>query len=154
VQWFRRAVEEPLPPSTPEPAPPGPMVDEVDRFINRTAGRLPGWAVVRSRWITDTLRAILEASTQEVGTVVLVTGMAGDYLPTTLARFAAIDEELRARPHRSGKSPEDHLRGQLDELLEAATAALAAVRDHDGDALATQSNFLRTKFTRSDLDLP
>lgn len=152
MRWFRRAADDR--PPQPDPVAPGRTIDEIDRYINRTAGRLPGWAVVRSRWITDTLRAILDASTQEVGTVVLVTGMAGDYLPTTLAAFAAIDENRRGEPHRSGRTPEEHLRGQLEELHEAATAALAAVRDHDGDALATQSNFLRTKFTRSDLDLP
>ena len=30
---------------------------------------------------------------------------------------------------------------------------LAAARSQDADALTTQGNFLRTKFTRSDLDL-
>ena len=42
---------------------------------------------------------------------------------------------------------------QLGALWEAASDVLHASRDRDADALITQGNFLRTKFTRSDLDL-
>ncbi len=153
MRWFRRE-EEPV--RLPEPPQPGPAVDEADRHINRSGGRLPVWATVRARWITDTLRAILDTTqkqTLEVSTVVLVTATAADYLPTTLDRYLAVDETQRDQPRADGRTPVDHLRDQLADLHAAATEALAAVRDRDADALMTQGAFLRTKFTRSDLDL-
>jgi hypothetical protein len=42
---------------------------------------------------------------------------------------------------------------QLDALEGAALAVLQASQQQDVDGLLTQGNFLRTKFTRSDLDL-
>ncbi|KUL28533.1 hypothetical protein [Actinoplanes awajinensis] len=154
MRWFRRLADPAAPtPAAQPPPPPGAGVDELDRFINRSAGRLPGWAVVQARWITDTLRAILDTTELEVTTVILVDGTAGDYLPTTLTAYLAVDESLRNRPRRDGRTPEQHLRDQLDDLHTAATTALSAVRDRDVDAMTTQSNFLRTKFSRSDLDL-
>jgi hypothetical protein len=156
VRWFRWAAGDRPPeiiePPASEPEPPS--VDELDRFINRSAGQLPGWAVVQARWITDTLRAILGTTDLEVTTLLLVDGTAGDYLPTTLRAYLAVDEGLRTQPRRDGRTPQQHLRAQLGDLHTAATTALAAVRDRDVDAMTTQSNFLKTKFSRSDLDLP
>ena len=42
---------------------------------------------------------------------------------------------------------------QLDSLQPSADAVLVAAREQDVDALVSQGNFLRTKFTGSDLDL-
>ncbi|MGK5682380.1 hypothetical protein [Actinoplanes sp. URMC 104] len=153
MRWFRR---EEKPVRAVEPPQPGPALDEADRRINRSAGQLPIWATVQARWITDTLRTILGTTQQqalEVSTVVLVTATVADYLPTTLDRYLAIDENQRDKPRADGRTPVDHLRDQLADLHAAATEALAAVRDRDADALTTQGAFLRTKFTRSDLDL-
>jgi hypothetical protein len=153
VRWFRRTdIDRPPPPV--DPPDPHAMITELDRLINRGAGGLPGWAVVQSRWISDTLRAIISSPPWETTIVLLVTGTAGDYLPTTLRSYLAVDEDARTRPRGDGRTPEDHLHDQLDDLHTAATSALAAVRDRDTDAMQTQSNFLRTKFSRSDLDLP
>lgn len=159
MRWFRRPADEPPPP------PPRPSddsaelrraLDTLDRYLNRSAGHIPGWAVVEARWITDTLRAIVDTSglrPLEVTTVLLVSGMTNDYLPTTIARYIAIDESLRDRPQRNGRTPTQHLRDQLGDLRLSATAGLAAARDQDVDALVTQGIFLRTKFSQSDLDL-
>jgi hypothetical protein len=66
--------------------------------------------------------------------------MLDDYLPTTL------------RTCQSAAAG-DALRGQLRSLTDAATDVLAAARQRDSDAIRTQSAFLDTKFSRSDLDL-
>jgi hypothetical protein len=42
---------------------------------------------------------------------------------------------------------------QLDALETSALGVLQAAQQQDVDALMTQGNFLRTKFSRSDLDL-
>jgi hypothetical protein len=161
VRWLRRAAEPERPdePVRPDKPPPDPAaaIDEADRLINRSAGQLPVAATVRSRCITDTLRAILGATQQqqnlEVGTMILITTTATDYLPTTLGRYLAVDQARRDEPQRGSRSPADHLKDQLFDLHTAATEALAAVRDRDVDALRTQGAFLSTKFHRSDLDL-
>ncbi|GLY07714.1 MULTISPECIES: hypothetical protein [Actinoplanes] len=155
MRWFRRTDADRDPsPAAVEPPDPAAMLDDLDRFINRGAAGLPGWAVVQARWITDTLRTITASTPLETTTMILVTGSAGDYLPTTLRAYLAVDEHLRDRPRGDGRTPDDLLHDQLADLHTAATSALAAVRDRDVDAMQTQSNFLRTKFTRSDLDLP
>ncbi|MEU8665222.1 hypothetical protein, partial [Actinoplanes philippinensis] len=90
MRWFRR----PGPPDVPRRPDPAAMIDDLDRFINRSSGGLPGWAVVEARWITDTLRAVLATPPVEVTTEILVTGTAGDYLPTTLRGSLAVGDEL------------------------------------------------------------
>jgi len=42
---------------------------------------------------------------------------------------------------------------QLGDLASAADDLLVAARSRDADALFAQGNFLRTKYSRSDLDL-
>ena len=53
----------------------------------------------------------------------------------------------------SGRTPADSLLEQIDSLQTAADAILVAARAQDADALMTQGNFLRTKYSGSDLDL-
>ncbi len=125
-------------------------------LINSSAGRLPGEAVVVARRITDTLREIIDTSSEralDVRAVVMVKSMATDYLPTTLRAYLALDPGLVDTPRRDGSTPKDLLVEQLAALWAAADDLLAATRARDVDALTTQGNFLRTKFTRSDLDL-
>lgn len=126
------------------------------QFINRNAGRLPIEAVVLARQVTDTVREVIETSTDkslDVYAIVQVNGIVDDYLPTTLQAYLNLDPAVTGQPGPSGRSPRAALREQLEGLRTAAAELLQAARAHDVDLLFTQGNFLRTKFTRSDLDL-
>ena len=125
---------------------------DAEHFVNQHASRLPAAAVVKARWLTDTLREILDTSATrplDIHAVLLVRNTVEDFLPTTLRSYLTLEASMRDRP-----APVPELLSQLDLLQEAASNILVAVRGQDRDALATQGNFLRTKFTRSDLDLP
>ncbi len=130
--------------------------DELDRFVNRSAGRLPSAAVVGARQITDLLRAVIDTAdvrARDVYTVMSVRGIAGDYLPTTLSAYLAVDPSVHDLPRASGRTPTQSLLEQVDVLRRAAAATLDSATARDADALMTQGSFLRTKFSRSDLDL-
>ncbi|WP_169846686.1 hypothetical protein [Rhodococcus marinonascens] len=125
-------------------------------FINLNAGRLSNESVVAARCVTDTLREVIataEARPLDIHAAISVRAISTDYLPTTLRSYLALDDQTVATVGRSGHTPRQLLLQQVDSLWEAATDILAATRSHDVDALTTQGNFLRTKFTRSDLDL-
>ncbi len=166
ASFFRRGNDHPPPqPDNAEP----PETDTTDspdelrgrlwelvQFVNRNAGKLPVEAVVVSREITDTIREVIETGDDrelDVYAIVSINGIAGDYLPTTLRAYLNLDPSLIERPGPSGKTPRAALRDQLDSLAGAADDLLQAAQSHDVDALFTQGTFLRTKFTRSDLDL-
>jgi hypothetical protein len=129
---------------------------QLNRFINRNAGRLPAAAVIAARAITDTLREIIDTSMLrelDVYAVLSVEATLNDYLPTTLRSYLAVDENLLNTPRRSGATPAVSLLTQLEALQAAACAVLVATHAQDADALVTQGNFLQTKFSASDLDL-
>lgn len=163
MTWFRRLHADP-----PTPAPPA-QPDEDDspdalrrrlwglvQFINRSAGKLPVEAVVIARQATDTVREVIETSDDhelDIYAVVQINGIVNDYLPTTLRTYLNLDPELTERVGPSGRTPRAALREQLESLVAAAEEMLHATQAHDVDALFSQGNFLRTKFTRSDLDL-
>ena len=172
MSWLRRLAGRDAPaeesatpgPDTPAPADVGDSPDalraaitDVVRLVNSSAGQLPTAAVVNARRVTDVLTEIVDTSRArplDVYTVITVRGMLTDYLPTTLRTYLAIEPELRETPRAaSGHTATQSLLIQLDVLLGSATATLAAARDQDVDALMTQGGFLRTKFSRSDLDL-
>jgi hypothetical protein len=130
------------------------------QFINHNAGRLPIESVVVAREITDTIREVIATADDkadgrelDVYAVVSINGIVGDYLPTTLRAYLNLDPDLTGRVGASGRTPRAALRDQLDALAGAADDLLQAAQEHDVDALFTQGSFLRTKFTRSDLDL-
>ncbi|MEO6700406.1 MAG: hypothetical protein ABI140_10305 [Jatrophihabitantaceae bacterium] len=128
----------------------------LNRFINQNSGKLPGVAVVNARRLTDTLREVIDTSEVrplDVYAVVSLQGTLHDYLPTTLHRYLALDDEVREMPRQSGRTPTASLLEQLESLQSSADAVLVAARNQDVDALLTQGNFLRTKFSGSDLDL-
>jgi hypothetical protein len=162
VPWFRRGEPTPLVPTGPE-ADPGDSpealraaIAEVVRLVNASAGRLPLRAVVTARRITDVLSEVVDTSEVrplDVYAVLSVRATATDYLPTTLRSFLTLDEDLVDVPRGSGRTPVESLQEQLDVLEDSAAAVLDAARQQDVDALMTQGNFLRTKFTGSDLDL-
>jgi hypothetical protein len=163
TSWFRRRDDDPPPP------PPGDGTDPDDKpealrlkqwelvqFINRSAGKLPVEAVVVSRTITDSIRGVIDTADDrdlDVYAVVSIKGIVGDYLPTTLRTYLNLDPALTDKVGPSGRTPRTALREQLDSLAEAADDLLRAAQAHDVDAMFTQGNFLRTKFSRSDLDL-
>jgi hypothetical protein len=127
-------------------------ITDAEHFVNQHAARLPAAAVVKARWLTDTLREILDTSATrplDIHAVLLVRNTVEDFLPTTLRSYLTLEASMRDRP-----APVPELLTQLDLLQEAASNILVAVRGQDRDALTTQGNFLRTKFTASDLDLP
>ncbi len=127
------------------------------QFVNKSAGHLPVEAVVVSRGITDTIRDVVETGNEgaplDVYAIVSINGIISDYLPTTLRTYLGLDPDLTDRAGPSGKTPRAALLEQLEALAGAATDLLRAAHAHDVDAMSTQGNFLRTKFSRSDLDL-
>lgn len=130
---------------------------DVIGFVNSHAGGLPGEAVVVARRITDMLREVVDGADPDHGldiyAVVSIRGILDDYLPTTLKAYLALDPATVDRPRPSGRTPAGSLLEQLDALWSSAADLLEAERAHDADALLSQGNFLRTKFTGSDLDL-
>ncbi len=159
--WFRRLREEAQEQVGPDPedAPEAlrARIVALGSFVNRSAGSLPGEAVVISRRITDMLREVVDGADPEHGldihAVVSVRGIIEDYLPTTLRSYLALDPRLVDQRRPSGKTPADSLLEQLESLWIAAADLRDAARAHDADALLSQGSFLRTKFTGSDLDL-
>ncbi|GAA0804584.1 hypothetical protein [Spirilliplanes yamanashiensis] len=158
LRWFRRD-------STPDGAGRSPdgAADDADddvpalrsalaglhRYVNRNAGRLPTAAVVRARWIVDTLGEILDTAdtrSLDIQATLTVRGVARDYLPTSLRSYLALGDHPAA-------ASAGMLLEQLTTMQDGATRTLSAARTHDLDALATQGAFLRTKFHKSDLDL-
>lgn len=160
MTWFRRNRDEPPtpPPEDDRDAPDKLRLRlwELVQFINRSAGHLPVEAVVLARQVTDRIREVIETSADralDVYAVVQINGIVDDYLPTTLRAYLNLDPSVTEQVGRSGRTPRAALREQLESLNAAADELFAAARAHDVDALFTQGNFLRTKFTRSDLDL-
>jgi hypothetical protein len=112
--------------------------------------------VVAGRRITDVLAEVVDTSDVrplDVYAVLSVRSAVTDYLPTTVKSFLAVDDELVDVPRASGRTPTQSLMEQLDALETSALGVLQAAQQQDVDALMTQGNFLRTKFSRSDLDL-
>jgi hypothetical protein len=161
MTWFRRGHE--TPPTEPQPEEDNDSPDklrlrlwELVQFINRNAGKLPVEAVVIARQATDTIRELIETSSDhdlDVYAVVSINGIVGDYLPTTLRTYLNLDPAATDRPGPSGRTPRQALREQVESLALAADELFQATQAHDADRLFSQGNFLRTKFTRSDLDI-
>jgi hypothetical protein len=162
TSWLRR-LREPQPAPQQQPAEDEDSPDRLRRrlwelvqFVNHNAGRLPVEAVVIARQVTDTVREVIETADDrplDVYAVVQINGIVGDYLPTTLRAYLNLDPGLTEQPGPSGRTPRAALREQVEALRTAAEELLRATQTHDVNALFSQGNFLRTKFTRSDLDL-
>jgi excinuclease UvrABC helicase subunit UvrB len=160
TNWFRRGHDEAAPtPPPPDPDAPDALLRrlwELIQFVNRSAGHLPTDAVVLARRVTDTLREVIDTSSErelDAHAVAQLNGIVGDYLPTTLRTYLALDPSVTDTVLPTGRTPKAELREQLEALLEAADDLLGATRANDVNALLAQGSFLRTKFTRSDLDL-
>jgi hypothetical protein len=163
VSWLARlrGDDEPDEQEPPEPDEDSPealqaAIDELVRFVNARAGGLPPAALVNARRLTDTLTEVVDSAQVrplDVYAVISVRGVVGDYLPTTLRSYLALEPEVRDQPRGGGHSPTQSLLMQIDALQTSVSATLVATREQDADALMTQGRFLQTKFHRSDLDL-
>ena len=125
-------------------------------LINASAGRLPVDSVVSALAVTDTLSEVIDAAGGDgldVHALLSLQGILDDYLPTTLRAYLSLEPSVTDVPRPSGLTPKASLLEQIDALWLAASDLLTATRAQDADALLSQGNFLRTKFTRSDLDL-
>ncbi|MEO7261920.1 MAG: hypothetical protein ABI047_11805 [Jatrophihabitantaceae bacterium] len=169
MTWFRKLLPPPAAPAPAlEPSVGEPELDgddpatlrsdlaRLNRFINQNSGQLPGESVVTARRVTDVLREVIDTSEVrplDIYAVISVKGILQDYLPTTLRGFLALDDAQLTVARPSGRTPIQSLQEQLEALLDAATSVLTAAQAQDADALLSQGSFLRTKFSRSDLDL-
>lgn len=160
MAWFGRGRESrPLAAAPPPDDSPAALRDSVRRlngYINQNSGRLPGESVVTARRVTDVLREIIDSSEVrelDIYAVVSIRAIATDYLPTTLRTFLALDPAQLDIPQVAGGTPTEALQEQLEVLWDSASAVLDAARTQDANALVAQGRFLRTKFSRSDLDL-
>ncbi|NMO00219.1 hypothetical protein HH308_03200 [Gordonia sp. TBRC 11910] len=173
TSWFRRgrrgSDNSDARPSTPDadggtglgedsPAELNRLVTELVWYVNAHAGRLPNRAVVTSRYICDLLTAtIATADTRplDVYAVISVKAIAADYARTSLATYLAAAQSLSGSGSpRGGTDPNAALLDeQLGLLWDSAAEVFTAAKSRDLDALRTQGNFLRTKFSRSDLQL-
>jgi hypothetical protein len=162
VTWFRRAQDRAQTALTPQDDPkdkPDALlarVFELVHEVNVAAGKLPTEGVVIARRVLDVVREVVETSGEhelDVRAVVSIRGMLDDYLPTTLRAYLAIDPSQIDVVRPSGRTPAQSFIEQLDVLWSSAMDLLDAIQAHDADALLSQGSFLRTKFSRSDLDL-
>ncbi|RHA44560.1 hypothetical protein [Cellulomonas rhizosphaerae] len=163
MSWLARlrGDDEPDEQQAPEPDEDSPAalqaaIDELVRYVNARAGGLPPAALVNARMLTDTLTEVVDSAAVrplDVYAVISVRGVVGDYLPTTLRGYLALEPDARGVPRADGHSPTQSLMMQIDSLQTSVSATLVATREQDADALMTQGRFLQTKFNRSDLDL-
>jgi len=118
---------------------------------------MPVGATVTALDVTDIVGALLDAVADDpvpdIQVILSARGIVYDYLPTTLDRFLALDATAAHQTLPTGTTPARQVVDQLLNLLGAAADVLEATRSRDADRLVTQGNFLRTKFSRSDLDL-
>lgn len=159
TSWFRRQNQPSAPQPQEDPDAPDALrrrLWEIVQFVNKSSGRMPVEAVVIARQITDTIREVIDTSDEralDAYAVVQVNSIVGDYLPTTLRTYLNLDPGITDEIGPSGRAPRAALREQLESLRAAAQEMLHATRAHDVDLLFSQGSFLKTKFTRSDLDL-
>lgn len=172
VSWFRRnrresdaADSHPTPTNAGDttglgedsPAELNRLVTELVWFVNANSGRLPARAVVTARYICDLLTATIataDARPLDVYAVISVKAIASDYVRTSLTTYLAAAETMAGQSPPGAADPNAALLDeQLGLLWDSAAEVFAAAKSRDVDALRTQGNFLRTKFSRSDLQL-
>lgn len=123
----------------------------------RGAGdRLPVAALPVLGLIEDLLHPMLEnlrINPPSVEEEIAVQAMIGDYLPTTLDAYLAMNPEFAHQAGADGRTPGDDLLEQLGTLEQAISELAQAVYAHDAQQLQVQGRFLGTKFSRSDLEL-
>ncbi len=151
MSWFQRVRDPAVTPRDPDPdAEKETLLNDLlllRGYLNRHADRLPAESVVTAHQIGDVLRNVLDAAGNQAldaHTAVRLRGFLADYVPTTVRSFLAVSTDRESA---------GILQEQLESLLDEADGLAASVRSYDTDALRIQGTFLRTKFSRSDLDL-
>lgn len=155
-------------PAEPSPAPASsqpaePFADRMFEKANtiswtarRAGAHLPVAALPQLGLIEDVLYPLLahlRTSPPSVDEEIAVEAYVGDYLPTTLNAYLALNHQFAHQARVDGSTPGDDLVEQL-ETLEVAIRDLAqAVYAHDAQQLSVQGRFLSAKFSRSDLEL-
>jgi len=157
MAWFQRERDSAAGPSDPDPGEQraGLLADlaALRRYLNQSAGKLPAVSTVTAHQIGDLLHAVVDsAGDRQLDAYIAVRSRSflTDYVPTTIRTFLTVVGQVDAP---KGSAASENLQEQLMSLLDEAHELLAGVRSRDSDALLAQGAFLRTKFTRSDLDL-
>lgn len=146
------------------PAPPArPFADRMLEQANavgwtarRAGGRLPVAALPQLGLIEDILYPLLtdlQINPPSVDEEIAVEAYVGDYLPTTLNSYLALNHQFANQPRPDGTTPGDDLLEQLETLEDAIRDLAQAVYAHDAQQLSVQGRFLGAKFSRSDLEL-
>jgi hypothetical protein len=151
MAWFQRGRDPAVTPRDPDPdEEKAALLNDLlalRGYLNRHADQLPTVSVVTAHQIGDVLRGVLDAAGDrplDAHTAVRLSGFLTDYVPTTVRSFLAVSTD---------RDSAGILQEQLASLLDEAGGLAASARSYDTDALLTQGTFLRTKFSRSDLDL-
>lgn len=129
---------------------------ETSWAARRGGGRLPVAVLPQLGRIEDVVYPFLSyvrANPLTAEEEVAVEGIIGDYLPTTLNTFLALDPRIANQRRSDGRTAGDDVLDQLETLEDAIRDVSKAVYEHDAQQLAIQGRFLNTKFSRSDLDL-
>jgi len=131
-------------------------LSELSWTARRAGARLPVAALPQLGLIEDVLHPLLEhlrAQPPSVDEEIAVEAMVGDYLPTTMNAYLALNPQFAMQPRPDGRTPGDDLLEQLRTLATAISELATAVYAHDAQQLQVQGRFLSTKFSRSDLEL-
>jgi hypothetical protein len=149
VAWLRREPEpipaDPAPEQTPDEL--RAELAALIRYINVHSGSMPAVAVVTAREITDALGKLIGTADRrpDIYTSITIAGILTDHLPTTVKTFLTVSNP--------GPDAVGALREQLESLLDMTISLQEAEHAQATNALTSQGNFLRTKFSNSDLDL-
>jgi len=144
-------------------APTRPFADRMAEQANniswaarRAGARLPIAALPQLGLIEDILYPLLTHLRTNLPTVdeeIAVEAFVGDYLPTTLNAYLALNPQFARQPRADGRTPGDDLVEQLETLEDAIRDLSQALYAHDAQQLSIQGRFLGAKFSRSDLEL-
>lgn len=130
---------------------------ELVRRVNEAGGRMPEGAVVAVGEIVDQLRPLLTYLRHNPATeqqMIQVRAIVTDYLPTSVNTFLALPARFAAsHRNRRGVTAAEELVEQLVLLIDATGECATAIYSGDAQALTNQGQFLRDRFTRSELDL-
>lgn len=132
------------------------QANNISWAARRAGARLPIAALPQLGLIEDILYPLLthlRANPPTVDEEIAVEAFVGDYLPTTLNAYLALNPQFARQPRADGTTPGDDLIEQLETLEDAIRDLAQALYAHDAQQLSVQGRFLGAKFSRSDLEL-
>lgn len=127
-------------------------------YIDSYQGRFTPVSVALLNDITRILReAVSFASSNERQDMQLasIRTILTDYLPSSVNAYVRLPPEF-ALTHKNaeGNTPCDEFNLQLQLLRDSAQESATSLYSGDADRLRAQTSFLRSKFAKSELDLP